>query len=243
MLRRMSARARAWAVHLYTASGLLFALLAAIEICVPDPDPRRVFLWLFIAVLVDATDGPLARRFQVKKVLPHIDGRKIDDIVDFLTFTFLPLLLLARMGWVPQPVLLFVVPPMIASVLGFANTGAKDEEGGFFLGFPSYWNIAAVYAGIVAAEIGVLPNGIALLVLTVLTVAPVGFIYPNLAPRRWKMAIILGALVWAGMLAVMIWLFPTPPRWLTLLSLVYPLFYVAVSVTEYARRPIKKDGP
>ena len=238
----MTARLRAWAVHLYTASGLLFALLAAIETCVPDPDPRRVFLWLFIAVVVDATDGPFARRFQVKKVLPHIDGRKIDDIVDYLTFTFLPLLLIARMGWVPQPILLFVVPPMIASVLGFANTGAKDEEGGFFLGFPSYWNIVAVYAGIAAMDIGVVPNGIALLILTVLTVAPVGFIYPNLAPRRWKLAIIVGAVVWAVMIAAMIWMFPTPPRWLTLLSLAYPIFYVVVSVTEYARRPIKKDG-
>ena len=240
------ARLRAWAVHLYTASGLLFALLAAIEMCVPEPDPRRVFLWLFIAVVVDATDGPLARRFQVKKVLPQIDGRKIDDIVDFLTFTFLPLLLIARMGWVPAPVLLFVVPPMIASVLGFANAGAKDEEAGFFLGFPSYWNIVAVYAGIVAHEIGAVPNGVALLVLAVLTVAPVGFIYPNLAPKKWKALIMIGAVVWAVMLAVMIVQFPAPPRWLTIASLIYPVFYVAVSVREYAAvrsvRPMKKDG-
>ena len=192
----MNSRAAAWAVHLYTASGLVFALLAAIEMCVPEPDARRVFLWLFIAVIVDATDGPLARKVGVKQVLPQIDGRKIDDIVDYLTFTFLPLLLIARMGWVPQPVLLFIVPAMIASVLGFANTGAKDEEGGFFLGFPSYWNIVAVYAGIVAHYVGTWPNAIMLLMLAVLTVAPVGFIYPNLAPRRWKAPIMIGALIW-----------------------------------------------
>lgn len=238
----MNARARAWAVHLYTASGLLFALLAAIEICVPQPDPRRVFAWLFIAVLIDATDGPFARRYHVKTVLPQIDGRKIDDIVDFLTFTFLPLLLIARMGWVPQPVLLFVVPPMIASVLGFANAGAKDEAGGFFLGFPSYWNIVAVYAGIAVPFFGVVPNGIALLVLAVLTVAPIGFIYPNLAPRKWKLAIMGGALLWAAMLAAMIWWFPNPPAALVLVSLIYPVFYTVVSVREYARRPTKKDG-
>lgn len=232
----MSARAAAWAVHLYTASGLIFALLAAIEMCVPEPDARRVFLWLFIAVIVDATDGPLARKVGVKKVLPRIDGRKIDDIVDYLTFTFLPLLLIARMGWVPQPVLLFVVPAMIASVLGFANTGAKDEEGGFFLGFPSYWNIAAVYAGIVAHHVGTWPNAIMLLMLAVLTVAPVGFIYPNLAPKRWKAPIMIGALIWGLMIAAMLPRYPAAPLWLVWLSLIYPVFYTAVSARLYAKR-------
>ena len=232
----MSSRAAAWAVHLYTASGLIFALLAAIEMCVPEPDVRRVFLWLFIAVFVDATDGPLARKVGVKTVLPQIDGRKIDDIVDYLTFTFLPLLLIARMGWVPQPVLLFVVPPMIASVLGFANTGAKDEAGGFFLGFPSYWNIVAVYAGIAAHFVGTWPNGILLLVLAVMTVLPVGFIYPNLAPRRWKAPIMIGALLWGAMILAMLPRYPSPPLWLVWVSLIYPVFYTVVSWVLYARR-------
>ena len=92
-------RALAWGVHLYTASGVAFALLATLELCRQSPDPRQVFIWLGIAVLIDATDGPLARRFEVKKVLPQIDGRKIDDIVDYLTFTFIPIVLIARMGW------------------------------------------------------------------------------------------------------------------------------------------------
>ncbi|HUP46788.1 MAG TPA: phosphatidylcholine synthase [Thermoanaerobaculia bacterium] len=229
----MSAQTRAWSVHILTASGLIFALLAAIEICVPQPDARRVFLWLFIAVVIDAVDGPLARRFNVKVVLPQIDGRKIDDIVDYLTFTFLPLLLIARMGWVPAPVLLYVVPPMIASVLAFANAGAKDEVRGFFLGFPSYWNVVALYAGIVAASIGTWPNAIALLALAVLTVSPVGFIYPNLAPRRWKGVIMIGAVVWAAMLLAMLPQYPEPALWLVVLSLVYPVLYTGISLREY----------
>ncbi|HEX8618711.1 MAG TPA: phosphatidylcholine synthase, partial [Thermoanaerobaculia bacterium] len=132
-------RIAAWLVHIYTASGILFALLAVLELCKAQPDARMVFVWLTIAVLIDATDGPLARRVEVKKVLPQISGRTIDDIVDFQTFTFIPMLLVARMEWVPQPVLLFVAAPLIASLLGFSNAGAKDESGGFFLGFPSYW--------------------------------------------------------------------------------------------------------
>jgi phosphatidylcholine synthase len=228
-------RAAAWLVHIYTASGIAFALLATLEVCAPQPDARMVFIWLTIAVLIDATDGPLARRVQVKKVLPQISGRTIDDIVDFLTFTFIPMLLVARLEWVPQPVLLFVIPPLIASLLGFANTGAKDESGGFFLGFPSYWNIVAFYLGIAAANGLQWLNAAVLLALAVLTVAPVGFIYPNLAPRRWKLAIMLGALIWLALVAAMFPSYPNPPGWLVAVSLVYPIFYTLVSVIEYRR--------
>jgi len=231
-------------VHVYTASGVVFALLAAIEIGSDTPDPRAVFFWLAVAVLVDATDGPLARRVNVKKGAPEIDGRKIDDIVDYLTFTFLPLLLVAKMRWVPDPALLFVAPPLIASLFGFANLGAKDEERGFFLGFPSYWNIVALYLGILAHEFGVWPNGIILIVLTVLTVTPIGFIYPNLAPRRWKILIIAGAFVWLLMALLLLRNYPVAPRWLLLTSLIYPLFYVVVSLIEYrrVRRPLAQTN-
>lgn len=229
-------RFAAWGVHLYTASGIIFALLATLEVCKASPDPRMVFVWLTIAVLIDATDGPLARYFHVKSVLPHISGRTIDDIVDYITFTFIPLLLIARLEWVPRPVLLFVIPPLITSLLGFSNSGAKDETAGFFLGFPSYWNIVALYLGISAVSGLQLFNGIVVLALALLTVMPVGFIYPNLAPRRWKAAIMLGALLWLAMLAAMLPTYPHPPRWLVWLSLVYPLFYTVVSLYEYRRR-------
>lgn len=228
-------RARAYAVHAYTASGVVFAALAAIEIGRAEPDPRVVFLWLAVAVLVDATDGPLARRFEVKKFAPQIDGRKIDDIVDYLTFTFLPLLLVAKMEWVPQPVLLFIAPPLIASLFGFANVGAKDEGGGFFLGFPSYWNIVALYLGILASEFGPWPNAAILIVLSVLTVLPIGFIYPNLAPPRWKWLILGGAFVWLILAIAMLRTYPVTPAWLLYGSLLYPVFYTAVSVVEYRK--------
>ena len=228
-------RGAAWFVHLYTASGIVFAMLAALELCKPAPDARTVFLWLAIAVLIDATDGPLARRFDVKKVLPHISGRTIDDIVDYITFTFLPMLMIVSLQWVPEPALLFVVPALITSLLGFANSGAKDEAGGFFLGFPSYWSLVAVYLGIAAAHGLQLMNGIVVLALAVLTIVPVGFIYPNLAPRRWKAAIMIGAYAWLGMVVAMFPRYPRPPLWLVALSLVYPIFYIAVSLFEYAR--------
>ena len=222
-------RARGWLVHLLTASGVLAAFAAAAEIASAAPDPRVVFAWLGLAVIIDSVDGPLARRFRVKETVPAIDGRTIDDIVDYLTFTFLPALLLWRMGWVPAPALLFLGPVMVASLLGFANVKAKQEGGGFFLGFPSYWNVFAFYAGIVHARWGPWLPGLAALALAALTVAPVRFVYPNLAPPPWKAWIVGGAIAWTAILLAMLPSYPRTSGWLLAASLVYPVFYFAVS--------------
>ena len=225
-------RVRAYAVHVYTASGIVFAFLAAMELAAPAPDPVWVFLWLIAAVLIDATDGPLARAWEVKRYAPAIDGRKIDDILDFLTFTFLPILLIWRMGWLPEPGLLFVAPPLIASLLGFANANAKLEEDGFFLGFPSYWNIAAFYAGPLAVFVGPWAVAAMLLVLAALTVTPVKFLYPNLAPQPWKPFILWGSYLWMlfGLWMLLGMSYPEVPAWALWASLVYPAFYGVVSV-------------
>ena len=124
----------------------------------------------------------------VKRFAP-ISTADDGDIVDYLTFTFIPLLLVWRMGWVPfapgLPGAAWIVPALVASLLGFANVGAKDEAAGYFRGFPSYWNIAAFYAGLAfhgLGETGQWFNGVGLLALSALTVSPVRFLYPNLAP-------------------------------------------------------------
>jgi phosphatidylcholine synthase len=218
-------RVRGHAVHLYTASGIILAALAGSEIFSRDPDPRVVFALFAAATLVDASDGFLARRWEVKRTAPEIDGRTIDDIVDYITFTFLPLLLVWRLNWAPEPVLLWIAPAMIASLFGFANTGAKDEGGGFFRGFPSYWNVVAFYAGLLHPLI----SGVMIVTLAVLTVLPVRFIYPTLAPRPWRTPLLVGALAW---LAFMLWTLPGYPDvepWMLWLSLSYPLLYALLS--------------
>ena len=216
-------------VHVYTASGVLLALAATIEICSAAPDPQYVFLALAAAVMVDATDGPLARRADVKRWMPSIDGRAIDDIVDYLTYTFVPLLLVWRMGWLPEPAVLWVAPALVASLFGFANTAAKDETAGFFLGFPSYWNVVAFYAGFVHRLYGPWVNAAALLLLALLTVLPVRFLYPNLAPRPWRGPLIVGALAWLGLMLWLLTDYPDAEGWLVWLSLVYPAFYFWLS--------------
>jgi phosphatidylcholine synthase len=236
-------RARAYGVHLLTASGVVFAFLAAAEVCAPAPDPRLVFLYLAVQVLIDAADGPMARLWQVKLRAPQISGRTIDDLVDYLTYTFVPLLLVWRMGWVPDPAGLWVAPAMVASLFGFANTAAKDEGGGFFLGFPSYWNIVAIYLGLMKGAVGPWPGAVLVVALTVLTVLPVRFVYPNLAPRPWRAPTLIGAVVWLALLVVILADYHSPPAWLVWLSLTYPVFYVGLSVWLDVRSRPSRAGP
>lgn len=224
-----SARLLAAGVHLYTACGVVLAFLATVEICSTAPDLRAVFLLLALAVLVDATDGPLARRWEVKRVLPAVQGRTIDDIVDYLTYTFVPLLLVWRMDWVPAPAVAWIAPALVASLFGFANTGIKDEAGGFFLGFPSYWNVVAFYAGPFYQLYGATLNAAILLLLALATVLPLRFIYPNLAPRPWRGPVVLGALLWLAAMLAMLPAYPRVAAWALWLSLLYPAFYVGLS--------------
>ena len=94
--------------------------------------------------IIDATDGTFARMVKVKEVLPHFDGRRLDDLIDFQTYTSLPLLLAWRAQLVPDGQEAWLLAPLIASAYGFCQVNAKTDDG-YFLGFPSYWNIVVFY--------------------------------------------------------------------------------------------------
>lgn len=239
----MRRKLAAYSVHVLTASGAVFALLAALELTKPAPDPRLVFLWLIIAVAIDALDGPLARGANTLRHAAAIDGRTIDDILDFITYTFLPLVLVLRMDWIAGPRSLAIAVAalaMIASLFGFAHVHAKDEKQGSFRGFPSYWNVAAYYFGLLAVwygEAGRIGVTIAVLVLALLTLLPVRFVYPNLAPKPWRAPIVAGAVAWGLLLLGTLPFYPHAERpdgqivpALIWLSLLYPAFYVYASV-------------
>ena len=242
----------AYGVHLLTASGIAFMFLAAAEMTRTEPRAWLVFVWFLGATFVDAIDGPLARWAKVKEYAGSIDGRTIDDLVDYIGFSFLPLLLIWRMGWGPGGESIWagvwVVVPMLASLLGFAHSHAKAEEQGFFRGFPSYWNIVALYAGLSAALLGTAGlwlNGVLLIGLAVMTVSPVWLIYPNLCPKPWKPLVLYGSYAWALLLLCMLPWFPGDvPGWLVLVSLIYPAFYLVLSLAlhkQWPTRPSRED--
>lgn len=229
-------RLRGYGVHILTASAVFPVVLAMLEMFSANPSPAWVFLWLALTTLIDAVDGPLARRWQIKITVPGIDGRTIDDILDYMTFTFLPLLLAWRMGWILGGYWgwILIASGCFLSLFGFANTAAKDEAGGFFRGFPSYWNIAVFYFGLHVAmwgDAGLILNTLLLILLAVLTVSPVRFIYPNLAPQPWRRPVLIGAILWGvGLLAMLPWYAEEVPAWAYWISLSYPMAYVVLSV-------------
>lgn len=216
----------AWAAHLYTALGLVAAALAAFFIMEGgEAGFRAAFALLLAAGAIDATDGWLARRARVNEHAPTVDGRRLDDIIDFQTYTVVPLLLIWRAellppGWAPLLLL-----PLLASAYGFAQTRAKTEDG-FFLGFPSYWNILAFYLYFLAPPA---PANAALIVsLAVLTFVPSRYLYPSRGGPLWRLTTALGAL-WAVLVVLVIaGAFPDP-RPAVLASFVFPAYYMAAS--------------
>ena len=214
-------------VHIYTSLGIVVALFTAIAIV--QQDYRLAFFAMIVSVLIDATDGTLARVADVRRYTPWVDGRKLDDIVDYVNYTFLPVLLIWRAGWVPEPAWLFCAFPLVASSFAFVHEGAKEESRGFFRGFPSYWNVVAFYIAVAFDGTGSWTVAVILLGLSALTVAPVRFVYPN-RPPCWKPFFLGGATVWAVVLLVMIAQYPiVTPIWFGL-SLVYPTLYVVFSI-------------
>ena len=130
-------------VHALTASGAMLALLALRS--ANDGDVQMMFVWLGVALIVDAVDGPLARAIDVKTVLPRFSGERLDLIVDYLTYVVVPAFALIDRDLLPEP---FRLPAaaaiLLSSLFHVADLDSKTEEG-YFVGFPAIWNIVLLY--------------------------------------------------------------------------------------------------
>jgi phosphatidylcholine synthase len=219
------------AVHLYTALGTVVGLLivlAAIE------GETTTALWLFlVALFVDGTDGTLARRFRVKETIPWFDGARLDDIVDYLTYAFAPVVLLWTTGSLPGGAAGWVVAalPLLASSYQFCRVDAKVGDGAaedhFFLGFPSYWNVVAFYAIVLDASPAVV--AVALVAFSVLVFVPIRYLYPSQMVTLRRTTLALSA-VWAVSYVVLLLQFPDPHPAVVAVSLAYLVYYNGLSV-------------
>ena len=139
----MSERLSAAAIHLLTATGAAFALLALIA--ASRGDWQWMFVWLGVALIVDTVDGPLARRVGVTRVLPRFSGERLDLIVDFLTYVAVPAFALSQSDLLPEA---FRLPAGIAVILSslfhMADQESKTKDG-YFVGFPAIWNVVCLY--------------------------------------------------------------------------------------------------
>ena len=231
MRGKSAAQQVAWLVHFYTATGAVLAFAATLATF--NSRFREAFLLLSVAVVVDATDGMLARQAGIPQATPRFDGARLDDIVDYLTFVFVPMLILYRAGNLPEIWGFWVVAAvLLASGYGFASLDAKTSDY-FFTGFPSYWNIVALYLH--AAGTPDLFNALLLLGLVVMVFVRIGYVYPSRTPVLFGLTNGLSA-IWGGMMLAIVWLLPSVPGWLLIGSLFFPVYYSVLSFWLHARR-------
>ncbi len=220
-----------WIAHLYTAMGAVIALLATGMTFAHNF--RAVFIYFVVATFIDATDGVLARALKVKERLPNFDGAKLDDIIDYLMYAFIPALVVWQAEMVPSafPICAAMV---LSSAYGFAQAEAKVvSTDHFFTGFPSYWNIVVVYLYIL--QLPQLTNAIILAVLAVLVFVPIRYVYPSRTMALKWPTLVLGTM-WAIVLTWIIWRLPAVDGPWAMISLVFPVYYLALSLWLQFRR-------
>ncbi|MFY0408963.1 CDP-alcohol phosphatidyltransferase family protein [Solicola sp. PLA-1-18] len=218
-------RAAGWGLHLYTASGTALALFAVIAAA--DGNETRALWILFAALVIDGSDGMLARRLRVKETIPTFDGARLDDIVDYITYAFVPMVLLWRGDYLPPGFwgAALAVIPLIASSYQFCRVDAKTDDH-FFLGFPSYWNVVAFY--VIVLGLNPTVTTVILLACTVLVFVPLKYVYPS-RTRTFRGLNLTLATLWMVTYAVILAQVPDPHPVVVALSLLYVVYYVVVS--------------
>jgi phosphatidylcholine synthase len=221
----------AWLVHLYTAAGALLAFACIFKI--EQNDFRSLFCLMSLAVVIDASDGTLARAVGVKQRIPWFDGDRLEDIIDYVNYVVVPSLFMVHAGVLPQPDAFWIAAlPLIASAYGFCQREAKTADH-FFLGFPSYWNLVAFYLYVLQTPHWV--NGFTIIILSLLVFVPLRYIYPSRSPFLRLLTNSLGAL-WGIAIALINYWLPEPPRGLIFASLAFPTYYMFLSFwLEYRR--------
>lgn len=210
---------RTWlsvSVHGYTILGGVLGLAAVLAAA--EHSFQRAFLFLGIALLIDVTDGRLARAVGATEYTPSVDGERLDVLVDFLTFVVAPVVIATRADLLPRPSLLWGGAIIASSLVRFARRSPK--KAGFYSRFPNVWNVLVFYSfyfGWSEVAVGTITG-----TLIVLMALPGNYPHPSKHPTRlWHLLVAAFAAVPAA--SVALGAVPTRP-WL-LLSLSYPAFY------------------
>src|SRR4028118_140003 len=219
-------RMKAVFVHLYTASGAVLALLMLVA--ASQGEVVKALWLMFISLLIDSTDGLLAARARAAGALPFFDGALLDNIVDYMTYVFAPIVLLWSEGYLPDGNAGIVLAslPLLASSYQFCRVDAKTDDH-FFLGFPSYFNVVEFYA--IVFEPG--PGALAavLVVSSLLVFVPIRYVYPTRTIAFRRLSLTLTAL-WLVGYAVILLQMPRPDPLILSFSIVYLCYYFGPSL-------------
>lgn len=218
---------RAFAVHIFTASGAALALIALIYAV--QGQWSAMFLCFGIALVVDGVDGTIARRLEVAKLLPRWSGDVLDLVVDFVTYVFVPAYAIAAGGFLPRPLALPAgVVIVVTGALYFADRDMKTADN-YFRGFPALWNAAAFYLFLLRPT--PLLAVAAIVLLAGLTFVPFKFLHP-MRVARLRAVNIAAVMLWAVLALIAIWRDLDPGPWVTGSLVVIGLYFLAVGLTE-----------
>jgi phosphatidylcholine synthase len=226
-------RFQAASVHVLTAIGAVLALLALRAAY--QADWQTMFVWLGIARIVDAIDGPLARLFDVKAVLPRFSGERLDLIVDYLTYVAIPAFVLTETALLPEwSRLPAAIAILLSGLFHFSDVDSKTKDG-YFVGFPAIWNIVLLYLFV----LGLPPYGALAVVvgLVLLTFVPVACVHPF---RVVRLRIVSGlvTLAWAVAAAVAV-ANPFPSTlWIKIALLAAAAYFASVGLGRGLRRSL-----
>jgi len=228
----------AWLVHLFTASGAVFGLLAIRATA--ESEYIEALIWMAVTCAIDGVDGTLARKFRVKQYVPQFDGALLDNIMDYFTYVLVPAYFLLHVEVLPKSwrlPLAFVI--LLASAYQFCRVDAKTPDH-TFTGFPSYWNVAVFYLYLLDWPWQV--NAALLILCAVGVFIPVRYLYPSRTPILKPLNIALG-LVWATLLLVALYRYPEGHESVVLLSFFYIIYYFVFSIwLTLWRRHVQKTA-
>jgi phosphatidylcholine synthase len=215
---------RAWLVHFYTSLGLVCGLFALIFIA--SGNLRYALFLMGLAMFIDSTDGTLARSYKVNTYAPQFDGRKLDDITDYINYAFIPLYFAYRFGVVQGAGIAVLAVAAIAAGYGFCQKAAKTSDG-YYTGFPNYWNFLIFY--LYFFHISPTASAIVLLVFSALIWAPVEFASFSTLPLR-KLTVLMAFLYGVNTSSILyLFWFDRPYNGLVWVSLIFPLYYICLA--------------
>jgi len=234
---RPPSRVLAWAVHAFTASGIvmgLFALQAA-----EAGHVRQALLWLAAITAVDGVDGTLARAARVREAVPRVDGATLDLVLDYFTWVVVPAVMLLAPGVLPPGTAMWAASAVLVSAL--YHYSRQDIKTGdyYFNGFPAWWNVVAGYLLALGAQPWTSLAVVAACVL--LTFSPVKFIHP-FRVRDFRPANLVATAVWAVSTTALLARHPARPPLLAGVSIAAAAYLVGVGVVRTFRGPSASPG-
>ncbi|HMQ57451.1 MAG TPA: phosphatidylcholine/phosphatidylserine synthase [Rhizobiaceae bacterium] len=204
-------QARAFSVHILTASGSFLAFVSLVA--ASEERWTAMWLWLGLALFVDGIDGPIARKLEVREVLPTWSGDLLDNIIDYVTYVLIPAFALYQSGFMGEGLsFLSAALIVVTSAIYYADTGMKTKEN-FFKGFPVVWNMVVFTLFVI--EPGETAAFAVVLISAVLTFLPLNFLPPvRVARLRWLNLPVF--LVWCALGAVALFYDLNAPLWVTI---------------------------